>query len=123
VNYTEQRVEQLVRFGCYDEKGREIGALITTCVHEFAPLTEEDLAGTYYSFYRKAPGRYFAFRPHATRNASTYGACQGWHYSSSEEERAAVIAKYLADARKRAERKAHKIQEAAAATAQRIAGR
>lgn len=118
VDYTEQRGERHESFGAYDEKGRAIGAYITTGVHEFrAVASDEDPLRR---FWRMPAGRYFHFTPHATRDQRPYGAMQSRAYFTTEAERDAAIAEYLASAKKRAEAKARKIARDAAAQAARI---
>jgi hypothetical protein len=119
VNYLESRqaeTRELHDFGAYDEKGRRIGAEIRTGTLEFRAIEADETL----SAWNCAPGRYFYVIAHATRNGIPYGPCQGTVYYVSEQERAAAIAKYMADARKRAEGKARKAQATAAAIAARI---
>lgn len=87
-------------FGCTDERGRAMGADITTGTHEFAVIEGEPQQWT--AWFTIAPGTHFYFRPHATRNGRGFGALQSARYFSTKQERETAIQKYLADAKKRA---------------------
>jgi len=94
---TTNRASKHHAFGLRDAKGREIGAQIVTYV-EARTETEK-------SAYRSAwTGARFAFYPQATRDGAKFGALQDVRYFNTEAERCAAIAKYLSDARKRAEK-------------------
>lgn len=84
-------------FGALDKFGRRIGAIIRRSTVTFTAVPEGQNYG-----YRMAPGKYFAFRPSATRNEAEYGAGQPTQYFDTEAKREAAIAKYLAGAQKRA---------------------
>lgn len=98
-NRTALEVEQR-NFGILDSKGREIGAWITIFEIDFEPAIE-----SHQGYYQVAPGHYFASRTQTTRDGVVYGPSQPMHFSSTVEERAARIAKYLAKARQRAAKK------------------
>lgn len=93
---TNKQVEH-VAFEIADKRGRQIGARIETFEATFTEITDEG-----FSYYTQAPGHYFGFRPRATRNGEWFGASQRQRYFKTQQERAEAIAKYLADAKKRA---------------------
>lgn len=97
VTYEHDNNDQLHDFFLSDAKGRRIGARIWLAV-----ATSVEIADDSRGWSNLPPGVYFAWCPHATRNGNTYGATQEYRYCKTEDERAQAIAKYLADARKRA---------------------
>ena len=90
----------LERFGIKDNKGRMIGSYYTIGQCEFVEYDSE-LHGRYGS-YRIEPGNYYFTRVHAARDTDQYGACQSSKYFKTMEDAQNEIAKYLADAKKRA---------------------
>jgi hypothetical protein len=94
---------RIENFGINDSRGREIGAQIYTYEETHTEISDEAAAASYSGYYTGVePGLYFGFRPHATRNGSTYGALQHGARFATVAERDAAIEKYLAGARKRA---------------------
>jgi len=92
-------------FGILDQKGREIGAKITTftvtriqtdCEDENRLSNPEDI------------GTHIAYRAQATRNGKSFGALQYENWCKTDEERKQKIEKYLEDAKKRALKKSTK---------------
>ncbi len=100
---TETQSEEVIGFGLFDSKGREIGARVTLQIREMVPVAAD--APSYAGFNIK-PGTYFTFTPHAARGGEDFGAFSGTRYFKSEAARAAAVAKYLADAKKRAAKNA-----------------
>lgn len=102
-----QRISQTVAqiekygFGVADKYGREIGLIVSTYEAEYAERTDGGTSG-----WAIAPGRYFVARCQAARNGESYGASQGGHHCTTEEERDAYIAKRIAASRKQAAKKA-----------------
>lgn len=86
-----------VDFEVVDSKGRMIGSRITTWECDFVECP--DGSGWYSNI---APGHYYQYEPHATRDGVTYGAMQGSKMFTTEAERAQAIARYLLGARRRA---------------------
>jgi hypothetical protein len=92
-------------FGCKDEKGREIGAVIqfrVAVLEEAAEAQGQVLRGA----WRKEPGTYFCFHVQQVRDGKIYGAAQSWTWCKTEAERIAKVAKYLKSAKARAAKKA-----------------
>lgn len=89
-------------FGVFDKKGREIGVRIELSDAVFTTIVHGDYG------YDMAPGMYYAFNPHATRDGHSYGASQSIQYFRTAAERDAAVRKYLAGARQRAEKTARK---------------
>lgn len=101
-------------FGVHDRKGRELGVHIGTWqVTQLAgpkthrstwPHTPERewLTGS----TTLQPGLYFCWLGCATRAGEMFGAGQPRHYCKTEAERDQQIAKYIRDARARAEKRA-----------------
>lgn len=88
-------------FGVNDTKGRGIGARITTFILTYKARTDGQRSGTICD-PDKIGKSFFAFVPQATRGGVPYGASQVTQEFSTEAERDAAIAKYLAGAAKRA---------------------
>lgn len=86
-----------VDFGVYDSRHRRMGSKIITYEEEFVELEPGSV-----SAWIIAPGHYFVFCPHTTRDGKTYGPLQPRQYSKSAEERDRKIEKYLSNAKKRA---------------------
>ena len=102
------KADSFEAFGVKDAKGREIGAKIRTFeeVFSFGPGVAQYPGSDYAHTCNIAPGLYYGFYPHATRNGKPYGAGQPVQRFATTAERDAAIAKYLAGARKRAEKAA-----------------
>jgi len=99
-----EEVKALVDFGITDRKGRAIGAQIATWEAEYVPVAADQADKDYGPegwYINRQPGRYYGFRPWATRNGKHYGAMQPSYLYATTEEREAAIAKYLDSARKR----------------------
>jgi hypothetical protein len=96
-------------FGVKDSKGRALGSRVFKGRDEFVEIDEAHRRENQYAVgYHVRPGSYFYFRPSATRDGKHYGA---WHYPSyfhTAQERDAAVAKYVANARKRAAKNAAK---------------
>lgn len=90
-------------FDVKDRLGREIGAAVWLYHIEYREVPEDTLSG-YYD--RIAPGAYYAFVPHATRNGKCYGASRQEQRHATEAGRRLAIEKYIAGAQKRAQKKA-----------------
>jgi hypothetical protein len=90
---------EVIGFGYTDKKGREIGARVTLQTREMVLV---DSNQPYVSGFSIEPGNYFTFTPLATRGGESFGAFSGTRYFKSEAARAAAVAKYLVDAKKRA---------------------
>ncbi len=91
-------------FGVCDSRGREIGAQVKLVEATFTEATTEELTSRW--TYDTAPGTYFQFDPHATRDGVRFGAIpqakgRGENFTTAAERDAAIV-KYLAGARKRA---------------------
>lgn len=103
--------ERKVSFGIKDERGREIGADIDTGVTTFRLVTQEEWdsqpswGGGYYTV---PAGDQYWYCPQATRNGKKYGALQRQQFFPTAAERDAAVEKYLANAKKRAAKKAPK---------------
>lgn len=91
-----------MRFGLYDAKGREIGAMATLSRCEFTEISDE--AAKLRPYYRIEPGGYLTFRPQAQRDGLSFGACQPVKYLKTEAERDEAIEAYFAGALKRAQK-------------------
>ena len=92
---------EYIAFDAADSKGRAVGASIRRGVHTYVPVS--DSGPTW--FHRIKPGTYFYFRPWATRDGKEYGAVQPARYFATEADREEGVAQYLAEARKRADKK------------------
>ena len=91
-------------FGIQDEKGREIGAIITTFIVTRTQIDDpENSWGCICD--PKHIGTHIAYRAQATRNGKMFGASQQENWCETEQERNEKIEKYLADAKKRASKK------------------
>jgi|Laugrespbdmm15sd_2_1035082.scaffolds.fasta_scaffold94992_2 hypothetical protein len=95
-----QPVWVLERFGVADDKNRQVGSYYTIGQCEFVEYNSELHRG--YGAYHKAPGKYFFTNVQAARDESFYGACQSSKYHNTMQEAQNEIAKYLANAKKRA---------------------
>lgn len=103
-------------FGVHDRKGRELGIVVITMqVNQLAgPLVRpphklpsgyvipEETSGS----CTLAPGLYYCWLGAATRAGQMFGASQPRHYCKTQAERDKQIAKYIRDARARAEKRA-----------------
>jgi len=90
------------RFGVADYKGREIGGMVDTFEFDFTPMSAAEEATE--ASWDQAPGHYFGFRPHATRNGQRFGALQRKQLFLTAGARDAAVEKYFRNARKRAEK-------------------
>ena len=75
-------VTTYVSFVVRDTKGRELGTDLLTYEVDFVPAPPDASWG-----YERAPGHYFAFRPHATRNRQPYGASPPTRYFATAARR------------------------------------
>ena len=108
-NATAQTTEH--HFGVRDDKGREVAARITmTQGVEFVPQDEGKTWG-----YTTKPGTYVLVRCQQTRAGKAFGASQPESIHATLEEAQAKVTKYLANARKRAEKNWGAAPEAAPA--------
>lgn len=87
-------------FSALDTKGRRFGARVRVEVIEYAPADEATLGR--YLIAPENMGRWMQVRPHATRDGQDYGAWQSGKRFRTEDEVQAYIAKYFAEAEKRA---------------------
>jgi len=99
----ERRAPVEIDFGMNDAKGRAIGARIIVCVIDFVPAAED--CNWYFPREDGNMGRYFEYDPQALRDGAPYGACQCERRFRDEAAMNAAIAKYIADAKKRAAKK------------------
>ena len=91
-------------FGVSDAKGRALGAYVTRLEFDYI-LAPEDARSWSPDC---EPGHYFAYRPHAARGRAPFGASQSMVSFKTEAEREADIERYLAAAKKRAQKLASK---------------
>jgi hypothetical protein len=111
VEYTGKRLRS---FDYRDRLGRQIGASAQLIEYHFEPFdgTEGDFTIDYNDADRRLrvtePRVEYVYSPHATRNGSDYGALQGYRCFATEAERDQAIAKYFAEAEKRAAKIAQK---------------
>lgn len=106
VSRTKEPTESRV-FAHVDNKGRAIGAKAYKWTFEAA----EGFHPEYRHGFRasRVPvGTNFAFEPSATRGGESFGACQETRFFRTAAERDAAVAKYFADAEKRAAKTAAK---------------
>ena len=96
----ERREPAHVLFAAVDNKGRRFGARVRVEVIEWTPASDD--VQYPYLIPEAQFGRWFHVLPHATRDAADYGAWQGGKAFRTENEARAYIAKYFADAEKRA---------------------
>ncbi len=88
-------------FGVVDSKCRKVGAQVSMQSYEFVQATDEQVkAGI--GYHDMEPGVYCSFCPHALRDGKPFGALQTRRYFNSEYAMASAVAKYFADAKKRA---------------------
>ena len=89
---------EVIVFGATDSKARVIGAQIKRIEADWIETPQGQ-----YGYVNDRRGLWFGFEPHATRNNQRYGAGLQRHcWFATIEAREAAIAKYLADANKRA---------------------
>ena len=88
---------EVIVFAATDSKARVIGAQIKRIEADWIETPQGQ-----YGYVNDRRGLWFGFEPHATRNNQRYGAVQQWRWFATIEAREAAIAKYLADANKRA---------------------
>lgn len=94
---TTNETKSFCDFPSRDAKGRTIGA------HIYRSDVEHVVSdGGLRNHYIFPAGRYFGFKPQATRNGASYGACQSLQLFNTIEEREAAIEKYIKGAMKRA---------------------
>src|SRR5687767_2683742 len=85
------------QYGVVDAKGREIGACVFAFEVDYTEIPEDSLGWS-----STPPGHYYGFIPQAQRGGENFGASQCAKLFTTEKERDAAAAKYLAGARKRA---------------------
>lgn len=95
--YGETPKTEHVSFEVKDKRGRMIGARITRNTITYSPQDEGKTWG-----YQTEAGTFPFVIFQATRNGQRYGASQPLKIVKDDAEAEAVIAKYLAAARKRA---------------------
>lgn len=96
----ERREPIHVLFAATDTKGRRFGARVRVELIEWDHADADALCP--YLIPEANLGRWVHVLPHATRDAADYGAWQGGAAFRTEDEAQAYIAKYFADAEKRA---------------------
>jgi hypothetical protein len=102
-----EHVETITRsFGVLDAKGREIGGSISIGREIRTPRLAEAKG---YSITKEC-GEWLTASPGALRDGKRFGSSHGWQYFSSQAELDAYVAKYFADAEKRARKAAAKAQ-------------
>lgn len=89
-------------FDAVDSKGRRFGASAYKFHRDYSRKVGEVAAYCAHNMCQRPAGRYFGFRPQAMRGGERYGASHGETLYSTEAERDAAVAKYFADAQKRA---------------------
>lgn len=96
---TDHRAERLViaDFRIADAAGRAMGARLTLEVRTYE-AAEAGATGA----RNIAPGSYYVFTPHATRNGKRFGRVQADRHFATESERASAISLYLRAAVQRA---------------------
>ena len=99
-NVIERREPVHALFDAIDNKGRRFGARVRIEVIEFAPATEDTFCP--YLVPARDLGRWFHVLPHATRDGVDYGAWQSGKSFRTEALAQAYIARYFAEAEKRA---------------------
>ncbi len=103
-DYKTERLERIVRgFGVTDAKGREIGGSVV-----IEHLTITPRANSESGRITKECGEWLIARPHAVRDGEWFGASQSDNRFTSREALDAYVAKYFADAEKRARKAAAK---------------
>ena len=103
---TTERLETISRsFGARDAKGREIGGRVIVSREILTPR----LASTGNGRISKQCGEWLVATPHALRDGERFGASQRDHRFLSQADLDAYVAKYFADAEKRAHKAAAKV--------------
>lgn len=95
---------RVVGFGVLDAKGREIGAVVQTWEIECIPAGDADEHGR----TARPVGRYFVAVVQSARGNESFGASRRHEFFTTEEKRAAFIARRLRDSEKAAAKKAAK---------------
>lgn len=103
---TIETTSEVVSFEVSDRKGRDMGALVVLSVVEIVPTGEADPEN--WKMAQLPEGTLYAGRVHVTRAGETYGSWQSARYFTTAEARDAFVEQRLADARKRAEKRAEK---------------
>lgn len=85
-----------------DGRGRLMGVRVERCEADWVDSPEGQLWG----YITERRGHWFSYRPHTTRDGKHYGPVQTERWFATREERDADIARYIADAQKRANKKA-----------------
>ena len=88
-----------VDFPYLDSRGRRIGVNIYRSITTITEVPESESS---WVTDRSNLGSWYVFEPHATRDGMNYGPLQDDRRFRTEEARESAIAKYLADAEKRA---------------------
>ena len=96
----EHRAPVHTYFPVLDTKGRRFGARARIEVIEYVLADESTACPTL--LLAQDLGRWLHVLPHATRDGVEYGAWQGGKRFRTEDEAAAYIVKYFAEAEKRA---------------------
>lgn len=100
------------QFDVVDNKGRRMGARVTTYDNQFVAVARtdrdgDDTAADYRAqgqIVRNAvPGVYYAYVPGATREGHRFGASQDARYYATAQERDEAVRIYFNNARKRAQ--------------------
>jgi hypothetical protein len=102
------RANETREFDAFDNKGRRFGARATTYSIVYGPAEQvetwnypSNVAG-HAEQAAKADTTRYAFRPHALRDGKPYGASHSEQQFATEAKRDAAVAKYFAQAEKRA---------------------
>lgn len=100
-----------ITFDAADKKGRKIGASAWCCSQVLTPVPQEEIDRGWYGWIFEGADELngatiYSYTPHGTRDGKDFGAFQGRFYFTSEQERDAAVAKYFANAEKRAIKKA-----------------
>lgn len=104
--YSNQQLAVDVSFGVKDRLGREIGAKAFYADCEVTLEPEGTMGG--WPIESLGLGHHFAMTTSATRAGKSYGASQSPTFYATAKDRDDALAKYLKDARKRAEKRAGK---------------
>ena len=113
-DYIPCKIEETARtrvergFGVLDSKNREVGGSVSLCVTTY---TRDETRRPEQGGRVCTPGSlgvWYTARPHALRDGQPFGAIQGAQSFRTEAERDAYVARYFANAQKRARKAANR---------------
>lgn len=90
-------------FNVLDKKGRAIGG-VANLYEADRTIAERELYVSCPQGEVKPAGRVYGYSPHATRDGEWFGAIQGTQWFDTAEQRDAAVARYFANAEKRAKK-------------------